>query len=142
MREALHKALINWFGDQDKNDRYRAGRLLQRSHTRASGGQDHVRREFQQFSAELLSHLDTNDPIAKVDLEVVADHPTQSLQLFFDGRDPGLYRRIPGGTLLEPADAAHAFSLLRPRNKRPKQCAQYRAENSRRLMRLPRRCSL
>jgi hypothetical protein len=77
--------------------------------------------------AELLCHLDADNAVAKIDLEVSADRPAQLRQLFAHGGDARLDGWIVEPPLLEPADPARAFGLradIRRRKRHRRSTAQ------------------
>src|SRR6516164_6442773 len=119
MRQALDEALVDRFGDQYENNRYRAGRLLQRLDAWAASTKNYVGRKVQELRTELFCHLETRDAKSIVDLQVAADNPAQLLQLLHHCRDPCLNNWIVGVALFKPADAPESVRLLSADGKRP-----------------------
>src|SRR5262249_14075575 len=105
-------------GNLHEHDGHRAGCLQQRTHADTAGGQDHVRRERDQFR-DISAVVSLVQIPAMLDLHVAADRPAQLLQTLQERRAACWRNGFPRRLAHEHADAPHALPLLRPRRERP-----------------------
>ena len=125
------QAAADRIDDDDKHDRHRAGRLLQCRHRRAAVGQDHIRRERDQFRRLSRDSARYRRPPA---VSMCRFRPTIQPNCLSPCRNAivatCVFRIVRGGPGHEHADAPHPLPLLRARRDRPRRrrAAQQRDE--------------
>jgi len=124
-RQACDEACGDRIGGLREHDRHSARRLQQRPHDRATGGQDDVRLERDQFSRVSARVIGTPRAPTIVDLQVAAVGPAQLLQTLLERRNPILRLRITSQSHEDP-DPPLPLVLLRARRERP--CCSHSAK--------------
>ena len=132
------KALRDRFIDHCKDDRDRAGRLLQRSDRPAGVGENHVRGRRQHFGNGGVGPFNGVDAPSIVDAKIATDRPSPLLKALQQSRGAGLTLRVTFGVWNQYADATHAIRLLRACGKWPRdsRAAENRDEVAPTLIRL------
>src|SRR5262249_7655289 len=106
-----------------KPDRNSTACPVQGCHARVATDQDHVWRERDQFRRRFANAFSISGAPAILEPYIAAISPTQFLQALQECSDAGKRFRIVRCPRQEQPDAAHPFTLLRGRRKRPRGCS-------------------
>src|SRR5262245_3713946 len=119
-REALHKALSNGIGGENKDNWNGAGHWLQHRYSWSCARQDRIRTQANQFVRISFVECRIASSKAVVDSNIPALDPTQLLQALPESVRRGLAVRICLGEADQGSNAPHPLRLLSVRRERPR----------------------
>src|SRR5262249_47369905 len=93
--------------------------LSQCSQYKRAVGQDHIRREADEFCSILTRQIQIGRTKAVIDMDIATVRPTQRLKTLLECHDASLRFGIAFNGSDENANAPHSFGLLRARRERP-----------------------